>query len=167
MTTAAHRVKTQSFFVTQLKSFCLHSNLTWLTNDPTSYSLSSNMIGYLKCSRAKVFVFVFCFLWKCSKVSKVNVKVYRNKNSAQVGGVGLCKAKQVWLAPVPRQYNPTPTGIFQEDGSPEVSILLQNTCGEVLIDAVKSSPWGSGWNLFHWSHSHHDPTTPESNLHLN
>ncbi len=99
---AAHKVTTRSLFVPQLKSTCLHSRLTRWTNDPTSYSLWSNVIGcrnkqkpkksladgltnlfwfyavssnqdaFLKCDGVKVSI----FFGKCSKV-----KVYRNRNS--------------------------------------------------------------------------------------
>ncbi len=46
MTTAASKVKTKSLRVPQLKSICLHSGLTWISNDPTSCSLWPNIIGY-------------------------------------------------------------------------------------------------------------------------
>ncbi len=46
MTTAAPKEKTLSSLVLQLESICLNSHLTWLTNDPTSCSLWSNIIGY-------------------------------------------------------------------------------------------------------------------------
>ncbi len=67
--------------------------------------------------------------------------------------------------PCCRPIQPNSYVLSQGDGSPEPGVLLRESCGEALTDAVKSSPWhpeiwNLKWNPFLWSHSRHDPTTP-------
>ncbi len=101
MMSEAPKVKTKSLLVPQLKSTCLHSRLTWLTNDPTSYSRWFNIIGYWNKTQQKKSLASSLpnFFWfylvtsdkdaygKCNKVkvsvlfgkcSEVKVKDFRN-----------------------------------------------------------------------------------------